>query len=154
MVHASDPNVMLGNLAICGLVLACLWRLAVLIRNAPVTPDPWDAETDHKLSEPDAEEVCPHCLTPQPPTARFCEHCGRAVGPYNNWMPYVCVSSEGEVFRNGTSGEVRRSPLTITGYLLSSIGCYSFLAPIYWFCLFSKLNRPRSEAQSEHPQKT
>lgn len=127
----SDPNMIIGGLALGGLAVVLFWRFVVWIREAPVTPDPWDAEVEQKLSEPDAVEVCPHCLTEQPPTAWFCKGCGRAVGPYNNLMPYVQIFSEGEVFRNGASGRFRNRPFILIGYFLVTLGTFAFLAPVY-----------------------
>lgn len=125
MVPPSDPNLIIGGLAVGGLLLVMLWRVVVWIREAPATPDPWDAEVEQKLSDPDAVEVCPHCLTEQPPTAWFCKGCGRAVGPYNNLMPYIQIFSEGEVFRSATCDRLRRSPLILIGFFLISL---NFLA--------------------------
>ena len=142
----------IAGLAAGGLALAGLWRFVVWVREAPTTPDPWDAEVEQKLSDPDAAEVCPHCFTEQPPTAWFCKGCGRAVGPYNNLMPYVQIFSEGEVFRNGTSGRLRRSPLILIGYFLITLGMFSFLAPIYWFSLLSNWKRPADEPKSTEEQ--
>jgi hypothetical protein len=129
MTGASDPNILIGEIALGGLALAAFWRLIVWIRDAPTRPDPWDAEVEQKLSE--AVEVCPHCLTEQPPTAWFCKGCGRAVGPYNNLMPYLQVFSEGEVFRNGASGQFRKRPLVLAGYFLVILGMYPLFAPLY-----------------------
>ena len=152
MLAASDPNMIIAGLAAGGLALAGLWRFVVWVREAPTTPDPWDAEVEQKLSDPDATEVCPHCFTEQPPNAWFCKGCGRAVGPYNNLMPYVQIFSEGEVFRNGTSGQLRRSPLILIGYFLITLGMFSFLAPIYWFSLLSNWKRPADEPKSAEEQ--
>ena len=148
MLTGDDPNLIIGELAVGGLVLAAFWRMIVWVRDAPSTPDPWDAEVEQELSEPDAVEVCPHCLTEQPPTAWFCNGCGRAVGPYNNLMPYVQLFSEGEVFRNGTSGRLRKSPLILIGYFLISLGMFSFLAPIYLFSFLLNWKRPADEQAS------
>ena len=162
MVAPSDPNLIVAGLALGGLLLAALWRFVVWIRDAPATPDPWDAEVEQKLSEPDAVEVCPHCLTEQPPTAWFCKGCGRAVGPYNNMMPYLQIFSEGEVFRNATCDRLRSSPLILIGYFLLSL---AFLASIilrpfgswllsllallalasYWFSFLKNLKRSKAE---------
>jgi hypothetical protein len=169
MVTASDPNMIIGGLALGGLVLAVLWRLIVWIREAPVTPDPWDAKVEQKLSDPDVVEVCPHCLTEQPPTAWFCQRCGRAIGPYNNLMPYVQVFSEGEVFRNGTSDRLRNSPLILIGYFLLSL---NFLAVVlyrplgswllsfiillavfsYWVSLLKNLKRSKADPAESQPE--
>jgi hypothetical protein len=101
-------------------------------------------------------------LTPQPSTAWFCRHCGRAVGPYNNLMPFVQIFSEGEVFRNGTCDRLRSSPLILVGYFLLSL---NFLALIviqplgswlfsllillallsYWSSLLKNLKRSKTE---------
>ena len=131
---------MVGGFAVGGLALAAFWRLIAWVRDAPVKPDPWDAEVEQQLSE--AAEACPRCSTPQPPNAWFCAHCGKAVGTYNNLMPYVQVFSEGEVFRNGTSGQFRKRPLILIGYFLLGLGMFWFLAPIYWLSLLSNLKSP------------
>jgi ribosomal protein L40E len=152
MLAASDPNMIIAGFAVGGLVLAALWRFIVWIREAPTTPDPWDAETEQKLSEPEAVEVCPRCFSEQPPTAWFCARCGSAVGPYNNLMPYVQIFSEGEVFRNGTSGRFRNRPLILIGYFLVTLGTYPLFAPIYWFSLLLNWKRPSGEPEPAEEQ--
>jgi len=127
MLAASDPNLIIGSLGVGGLALYVLWRLIAWVREAPARPDPWDAEIEKQISGPDAVEVCPHCLTEQSSTAWFCKKCGRAVGPYNNLMPYVMVFSQGEVFRNGVNGQVRQNPLTVIGYVFYSLTNFAFL---------------------------
>ena len=69
-------------------------------------------------------------------------------------MPYVHVFSEGEVFRNGTSGRLRKSPLILIGYVLISLGTYWFLAPIYWFSLLLNWNRSANELETAEEQNT
>jgi hypothetical protein len=125
-------------------VLGC-WRLLVWIKTAPVKPDPWDDATEAAVQAEDAVPVCHHCLTPVPPDQWFCKHCGAAVGPYNNWMPYVHVFSEGEVLRNGVLDRVRRSPITIVGYVLLSLAQYLIFAPVFWFFLFRHWRQVRAE---------
>ena len=146
MIAASDPYQVIGEFGLAFLFLAGLWWLITWIRDAPVTPDPWDAEVAQKLSDPETPEICPHCSTPQPPTAWFCSHCGKAVGPYNNLMPFLNVFSEGELLRNGTSARFRNRPLVVIGYLLVTLGINPFFAPIYWFFLLSNLNKRLPDA--------
>jgi hypothetical protein len=153
MFGTSDPYQVVAGLGIALLFLAGLWGLIVWVREAPATPDPWDAEVEQKLSEPEATEVCPHCLTEQPPTAWFCKHCGKAVGPYNNLMPFLNVFSEGEVLRNGTTGQFRNRPLILIGYMLITLGINPFFAPIYWFFLLSNLKRPPDRQEPVEEQK-
>ncbi|MGD0349390.1 MAG: zinc ribbon domain-containing protein [Verrucomicrobiota bacterium] len=154
MLVTSDPYQVIAGFGVVFLCLVGLWRLTVWVREAPVKPDPWDAEVEQKLADPETVEVCPHCLTPQPPTAWFCGHCGKAVGPYNNLMPFVNVFSEGEVLRNGTTGRFRNRPLVVIGYLLITLGINPFFAPIYWFFLLSNLKRPPAERESAEDQNT
>ena len=151
MFAVSDPNLLIGGFAAGGLVCAAFWRLIVWVRDAPVSPDPWDAAVEQKLSEPETPEICPHCSTPQSSVAWFCPHCGRAVGPYNNLMPYLQVFSEGEVFRAGASGKTRASPLIVGGYLLLSLSMLGFFAPIFWI-YFLKNQRRIKQAKSSEPQ--
>jgi hypothetical protein len=145
----SDPNLTIGGLAIGGLLLVGLWRLIVSIRDAPSTPDPWSAEISESLEHPDAAPICHRCLTAYSNDSWFCKHCGTAVGPYNNWMPYVCVFSQGEILRNGVTDKIRTSPLIILGYLFYSIGNYFIFAPIYWFFFFKNLKRLKQEKLNE-----
>lgn len=121
MLAVADPNMIVAELGLAVLVVAAFFRFLLWIREAPVTPDPWDAAVEQKLSEPETPEVCSHCSTPQPPDAWFCEGCGRAVGPYNNVMPFLDVFSEGEVLRNGTTERLRNSWLIPAGYFLMSL---------------------------------
>ena len=166
MLAASDPNLIIGDLATGALALAALWRLVAWIRDAPARPDPWDGEVENQLQT--APEICPHCSTPQPPTAWFCEHCGRAVGPYNNLMPFLYVFSEGEVLRNGTQDRLRKSPLIVIGYFLisfnifvlaMSLGRSSVMVSLllllgllgFWFALLKNFCRPDSERTDGSP---
>lgn len=121
MFATADPELIVGGYAVAGLAGYLFWRLIVWVRDSPTHPDPWDAEVAQKLADPETPETCPHCSTPQPPTAWFCEHCGRAVGPYNNMMPFLNVFSEGEVLRNGTTNRLRKGLLIPAGYFLISI---------------------------------
>jgi hypothetical protein len=145
MLRISDPNQIVGELAIGGFALAGLWRLIIWIRDAPSNPDPWSAEIEESLQQADATPVCHRCLSPYPDDIWFCEACGAAVGPYNNFMPYVCIFSQGEVLRNGVTDKLRVSRLTIVGYLLYSLGNYLVFAPIYWFFFFKNLKRRKEE---------
>jgi hypothetical protein len=151
MFGTNDPNQMVAGLGVGFLLLAGLWRLIAWVREAPAKPNPWNAEVEHQLEEPEAVEVCHHCLTPQPANAWFCEHCGSAVGPYNNMMPYLNVFSQGEVLRNGAVDRLHSKPLIIAGYLFFSLSAYVFFAPIFWFFLFKNLKRSREEKPGEQP---
>lgn len=73
-----------------------------------------------------------------------------SVGPYNNWMPYLHVFSEGEVLRNGTSGKFQINAVTIAGYILYSITVFFVFAPVYWFFLFKNVGRIRSLSGEEN----
>ncbi len=141
MLAISDPNLLLGEIAIGGLLGVLIWRLIAWVRTAPITPDPWDIETEQKLSEPEAVELCHRCFTAQPDNAWFCECCGASVGPYNNMMPYVNLFSQGEVLRNGVMDKLPPSPLIIIGYLLYSLAFCNVFAPICWFFFFKNLKR-------------
>jgi hypothetical protein len=121
------------------------WRALLWIKNSPVHPDPWDDATQQTVEGVDVPEVCHHCSTPLSPGSWFCEYCGRAVGPYNNLMPWVNAFSEGEVYRSGVLEHVRRSPFLIAGYLLISLS-YLIFAPVYWLLLFENVFHHPTEA--------
>jgi hypothetical protein len=117
-------------------------QIVIWLNEPPSSPDPWDTETDKAVRQPDAVPVCHRCLTPQSPCGWFCPTCGSAVGPYNNYMPYVYIFSEGEVLRNGVTDRMRIGLLTGVGYFLVSLD-YLFFAPIYWFFLVRNFRRAR-----------
>ena len=148
-VETTDPNKIVAGLGVAGLLLGGLWRLAAWVRSAPVKPEPWGAEIEASLQAEDATPICHRCLYPHSETAWFCEHCGSAVGTYNNLMPYVCVFSQGEVLRNGVTDKLSASPLITIGYLIYSLGNYFIFAPIYWFFLFKNLKRIKEERLKE-----
>ena len=147
--ETSDPNLIIGEFAISGFVLVGLWRLFIWIRDAPSTPNPWSVEIEESMQQADATPICHRCLTSHQTDAQFCEHCGSAVGTYNNWMPYVYIFSQGEVLRNGVTDKLRASPLTIIGYLIYSLANYFIFAPIYWFFFFKNLKRLKQEKLKE-----
>ena len=148
MHGTNQADAVIGVLAIAAMALLALWRIIVWIKSCPLQPDPWDAETGQAVQLEDAVQVCHRCLTPVPPCQWFCETCGCAVGPYNNYMPYLRVFSEGEVFRNGTHDKLRFNALIVIGYLLCSINFFIF-APVYWYFLFQNLQRSRAEDSQE-----
>ena len=167
MMATSDPNLMVGGFGLGLLALAFLWRLIAWIREAPQTPDPWDAEVEQKLQDPDVRQVCHRCLTPQEPETWFCRHCGAAVGPYNNLMPFLNVFSEGEVLRNGVSAPFRNRSFIALGYCLITlgfflrlvfdyplltVGIFSFFGLAYLGSVLRNLKRPANRPESEEMQ--
>lgn len=151
MFTSNNPEMLVANIALGGLVIACVWRLISWVRDSPTKPDPWDVDTENKLSGPEAVQVCHRCITELPENSWFCPKCGSAVGPYNNLMPYVSIFSEGEVYRNGASGKMRPSALIITGYFLLSFS-FGFFAPVYWIILFKNFRRmKKAMPQTEQP---
>ena len=145
-----DPELLIGEVALALVALVGLCRFIVRTGQNPRSPDPWDEEIEKAVHEPDAVEVCHRCFDPVPPAFWFCQHCGCAVGPYNNLMPYVTIFSEGEVLRNGANDKLRQKPLILAGYLLLSLHEYLIFAPIYWIFLFKNLNRQK--ASVEYPE--
>jgi hypothetical protein len=145
MRGTDQSEAVVGVLAIALLAMVAIWRIILWIKNSPCRPNPWEADTEHAVQQPDAVPVCHHCLTPVPSCQWFCETCGCAVGPYNNWMPYVYIFSQGEVLRNGVTNRVRTNATTIGGYLFVSLSGYLVLAPLYWYFLLRNLRRTKPQ---------
>ncbi len=133
----------MGEVAIAVLASLLILRFFIRAWRKPPSPDPWDQETEKALHEPEAVEVCHRCFAPVSPCSWFCEHCGCAVGPYNNLMPYIEVFSEGEVLRNGVNDRFRQNALVVAGYFLVSLHLYVVFAPIYWILFLRNLNRQK-----------
>lgn len=130
------------------------WFVVRAIRKSlarPPSPDPWGSEVSEALNQPNAMPICPHCQCPHEASRWFCPECGRGVGDFNNINPYLYLFSIGEVLREGTSGRIRKSWLTITGFLVLSLIEYALLAPIYWFFLFRNLGQNVEFKRSEKP---
>jgi hypothetical protein len=98
-----------------------------------LSPDPWGPEIETVIQDPDTLALCHRCLTPHEHEAWFCPVCGTAVGKYNNYMPFVCLFSVGEVLRAGVTDYVRPSFLNIIWHLFFSFCNYLIFAPIYWY---------------------
>jgi len=147
-----SPELKIGIAAAIGLIVWAIVRaFRAWISKAP-SPDPWGAEIARALDGPDATPVCPHCQCPQEPTRWFCAECGRSVGDYNNINPYLYIFSLGEVLREGTSGHIRKSWLTVSGFVVLSLIEYTVLAPIYWFQLIRNLSRhSRPQSLNDDP---
>lgn len=118
MRELSPSELTIGVTGLAVLAGFAFWRLLLWIKNSPVHPNPWDDATEEGMQQPDALPVCHHCLTQVPPGQWFCETCGCAVGPYNNWMPYLQWFSVGEVLRNASTARMRPNFLTLGGYAL------------------------------------
>ena len=142
-----DREHFIGVVALAVLVCVQLGHVVARARRTPATPDPWDKEIEKSLHEPEAVEVCHRCFNPITPNSWFCTHCGCAVGPYNNLMPYLNYFSQGEVLRNGVNDKLRQNALIISGYLLVSLNLYMIFAPIYWILFFRNLQQQKDSAQ-------
>jgi hypothetical protein len=147
--NAAELRVALvATVAVAGFIL---WRGLVRWFRRPASPDPWGPEITEALKSPESTPICPHCQTPHEHARWFCSDCGRAVGDYNNWNPYLYLFSIGEVLREGTSGPIRKSWLTVVGYLILSLAEYLIFAPLYWYFLFRNLARKPAPTEPSGP---
>lgn len=119
----------------------CLIQFIRWLLCGPKTPDPWSDEISAEIADGDVPALCHRCLMPHDSLRHFCPDCGAAVGTYTNWMPYPYLFSIGHTLRIGTSGDFKRSPLTIVGFFLFTFAEYSLLAPIYWVVFLKNLSQ-------------
>jgi len=139
---------------LCGILALCLVGLWVVFRrlaSGPPPAEPWDREVAEALDRDDCTPLCHHCLTPHPPAAYFCPECGAAVGACTNLLPYPYLFSIGHALRVGTSETFRRSPLTVSGFVLFALAEYGPFVPIYWIKLVRNIVRPIEPPPAEHP---
>jgi hypothetical protein len=147
----SEPEKLVGVLAVVGLLAFALWRGVRWLLQAQPSPDPWDAEVAADLAKEEAVPLCHHCLTPHSDATNFCPACGAAVGQYTNWLPYPQLFSIGHVLRIGTFGHFKRSPLTIIGFWFFGLAEYALFAPIYWFMLLrNNLDKDQPALPADH----
>jgi hypothetical protein len=138
-----------GLVIVGGLVAVIYGFFRWLGNTRQLPPEPWGAEIEHLVQDPETPALCHHCLTPHAHDARFCPECGAAVGLYNNYLPFVNVFSEGEVLRAGVTNRMKPSLLIILGYLCYSSIRYLIFAPIYWYFFFGNLRRHQAETGPE-----
>jgi len=122
------------------------------IREAPDRPDPWDEEMDQEIASDQAQPLCCRCLTPHGPSEHFCPKCGAPVGDLVNFLPFEYIFSVGYLFRIGTSGDYRASPLTVMGFIIFSLTKYSIFAPFYLALLIGNL--PTNIRRTNFPDQT
>jgi len=127
-------------LVILAAVAGALYTFMKWVGIGKPCPDPWGPEVDAAVNEPEAVPVCHRCFAPQDPESWFCPECGAAEGRYNNYLPFINIFSEGEVFRAGVSDNMRPNFLIVVGYLLISLSAYFVFAPVYWYFLFKNLS--------------
>lgn len=145
-VVTTSPELLVAFLGACVICLAALWSVYRWLTSGPLSPDPWDADTAAALNDDSARPICHRCLSENDPEADFCAHCGATIGQYTNWLPYPYIFSLGHTLRIGSSGEYRRSPWLVLGFILLSAGEYVLFAPIYWFMLLrGLLHKPSPE---------
>ena len=113
------------------------------------TPNPWPEELDEALKSTDAKLLCSHCFTPQRKGSWFCPKCGAAVGPYNNIMPYLNIFSTGEMLRAGAGSKLKRTPLTIIGYVMVSLMEYLIFAPVFLYRFVRNWKRQKEAVETE-----
>lgn len=153
--NAQGRETLVAVLAIVGLLGVAVWRLVRWLIQAKPTPDPWDETIAAEIAKDDATPLCHHCLCPHSDSTDFCPECGTPVGQYTNWLPFPQLFSIGHVLRTGTSGEFKRTPLTILGFMLFSFAEYMLFAPIYWIVFLRKMFRhPSIETPPEQPPAT
>jgi len=119
-------------------------------RWVPDQPDadasPVDIAVENEPGSATSEQpLCLRCLTPYEPAAYFCPHCNAAVGPYNNWMPYLHIYSEGQWLRSAGAPPPRNPWLIRIGYALLTLAVLGPLAPILWVC-WPLMSRPSPAA--------
>jgi|SRR4051812_41098202 hypothetical protein len=136
-------------LVILGAGAGALYGFGRWVMIGKPSPEPWGPEVDAAVHQPEAVPICHRCFAPQDPESWFCPECGAAEGRYNNYLPFINIFSEGEVFRAGVSDNIRPSFLTIGGYLLLSASAYFVFAPVYWYFLFKNLNRHAGPLRQE-----
>ena len=128
---------------VVGLILVTI-RVWTWFRAGTARPDAWDSDVAYAIEEESAEPLCYHCLAPQKEIRWFCPECGTAVGPYNNYDPYLGVFSEGQLLRTGVLDQLPRRALIIVGYVILPFAFFAIFAPIYWYFLFRNLSQSRT----------
>ena len=133
------------------LLAAGLWLLIRWFATAPRTPEPWDDAVAATIENEDTAPLCHRCLTPHHATLDFCQECGAPVGVYTNLLPFPYLFSIGHTLRIGTSGEFRRTPVTVLGFVFLALWQYAIFAPVYLFMFFKRIAGEVSTTPTHSP---
>lgn len=139
-------------LALTAVAAAAAYRSILWIAHAPRTPDPWEPAVDDATNSAEATPLCHHCLTPQEHNGWFCPECGATFGAYVNYMPFVCIFSQGEILRAGVNERFRRSSVIKLGFILYAVAEYAVLAPVYLYLLFRNLRHSETRPEQLESQ--
>jgi hypothetical protein len=107
MPQPPQPEILLGLLVI---TLVILYAVIRWLTHGSVKPDPWGAEIEAEIQHGQALPLCPRCLTPHNEDVYFCDTCGRDVGQYVNWSPYLYIFSLGDILLTGVCGNFAGQP--------------------------------------------
>jgi hypothetical protein len=128
---------------IAALALAAILGLIAWWRRLPVTANPWPADVEAAVNDPDAVPLCFNCLAPQDPPRWFCRHCGHPTGENVAVMHFLYIFLIGEMYRRGVNGPPEKSAWMSAFLAFASISFYGLFAPVYWFWLLRKaVGRP------------
>ncbi len=143
---AQTPEMLVAMLAMVGLSCGVLYLLLRWLTSGPLTPDPWSPEIEAELARSETAALCHRCLCPHDDLVYFCPECGAPVGEYTNLLPFPYLFSIGHTLRIGSSGEFKRTPLTVAGFFLMALAENAVFAPVYWYVfLRGLLRRPANQ---------
>jgi hypothetical protein len=138
----------------CGVIAGVGYGLVQWMNSGERTTDPWGPDIEQHVHDPQTPALCLRCLIPQRDDAWFCPECGSAVGPYNTYMPFVLIFSEGEALRAGVNDKFRPSFFIVCGFVVYALAQYAVFAPIYWYFLYQNFRRNHGGAGNENVQET
>lgn len=119
-------------------------RVSAYITDLRNTPDPWSQEDEDAIQDPEARQVCSHCLRQLEPGDHFCPDCNASVGDYNNLMPFERIFAQGEVLRNGVGPQAHLTPFRLLSFGTIGLLLLGPFAPLYWFRLYRRCKQERS----------
>jgi hypothetical protein len=124
-----------------GAIVMAVRQFVLWIRDAQPRPDPWGAELETALQNEDIPLTCPHCSATHTEADYFCPGCGKSVGVYSNYSPYLYIFTLGDIMRRGTGEPFRVNWLTIGGYIFMSLQYFSVLSlagGLFWLAELGK----------------
>lgn len=137
-----SPEEIVALLAMLGIVGYAGWLFLRWFLGGSPSPDPWGPQVAADLEDTEARPLCHRCLARQETPADFCRECGAPVGRYTNLMPFPYLFSVGHELRIGTSGQFKRSFLTVAGFPLLALAVEPLIGLIYCVVFAFRLSRP------------
>lgn len=139
------PISLIDGIIYCNFIGLLITHFIMHLGRMEIPPDPWsDLIDDSEISK--THMVCRYCLSIENNSSHFCSNCQRGIGLYNTSMPFLWITSLGEILLDGVRGNWRKTTFNKIMFCFFAFWQYAFLAPWYLKKAFKAVNNKVNKA--------